>query len=217
MSLHEPINIKATSESDRSREAEVERVDRQSALEVCYHQIITELGEDIDRPGLRKTPVRAASALNELTSGYHCDLSTIINDAIFKSYSDEMIIVRDIEIYSLCEHHLLPFIGRCHVAYVPDGKIIGLSKIPRIVNHYARRLQIQERLTTQIAHALEMVVSAQGVGVVVEASHLCLRMRGVQKQHSVMKTSCMLGTLRSSARTRGEFLQLLALKGVTNC
>ena len=180
-----------------------------TAIEACYHRIIRELGEDSDRQGLRRTPRRAARALIDLTAGYREELDTVVNGAIFDSESDEMIMVRNIETYSLCEHHLLPFIGQCHVAYIPDGRIIGLSKIPRIVNHYARRLQIQERLTTQIAQAVQRMVGAQGVGVVVEASHLCMMMRGVEKQHSQMKTSCMLGSFRSSASTRAEFLQLL--------
>ena len=178
-------------------------------IEACYRRIIWQLGEDSDREGLLRTPVRAARALIDLTAGYREDLRTIVNGAIFESESDEMIMVRNIETYSLCEHHLLPFIGQCHVAYIPDGKIIGLSKIPRIVNHFARRLQIQERLTTQVAQAVAQAVGAQGVGVVVEASHLCVMMRGVEKQHSQMKTSCMLGSFRSSATTRAEFLQLL--------
>ena len=156
-----------------------------------------------------RTPRRAAGAMTDLTSGYRENLHEIINGAIFQSESDEMIMVRNIETFSLCEHHLLPFIGQCHVGYIPDGRIIGLSKIPRIVNHFARRLQIQERLTLQVAHAVQDAVGAQGVGVVMEASHLCVMMRGVEKQHSQMKTSCMLGTFRSRAATRAEFLQLL--------
>ena len=180
-----------------------------ASIEACYRRIIRELGEDIDREGLARTPYRAARALTDLTSGYREHLDEIINGAIFQSESDEMIMVRNIETFSLCEHHLLPFIGQCHVAYIPDGRIIGLSKIPRIVNHFARRLQIQERLTLQVAHAVRDAVGAQGVGVVMEASHLCVMMRGVEKQHSQMKTSCMLGTFRSRAATRAEFLQLL--------
>ncbi len=156
-----------------------------------------------------RTPGRAARALLDLTAGYREDLHTIINGAIYESESDEMIMVCNIETYSLCEHHLLPFIGQCHVAYIPAGRIIGLSKIPRIVNHFARRLQLQERLTTQVANAVRAAVDAQGVGVVVEASHLCVMMRGVEKQHSQMKTSCMLGSFRSSPSTRAEFLRLL--------
>jgi GTP cyclohydrolase I len=178
-------------------------------LEACYRRIIRELGEDSDREGLVRTPGRAARALLDLTAGYREDLHTIINGAIYESESDEMIMVCNIETYSLCEHHLLPFIGQCHVAYIPAGRIIGLSKIPRIVNHFARRLQLQERLTTQVANAVRAAVDAQGVGVVVEASHLCVMMRGVEKQHSQMKTSCMLGSFRSSPSTRAEFLRLL--------
>ena len=151
--------------------------DAQTSLEACYRRIIRELGEDIDREGLQRTPKRAAKALADLTSGYREDIRDIINGAIFQSESDEMIMVRNIETFSLCEHHLLPFIGQCHVAYIPDGRIIGLSKIPRIVNHFARRLQIQERLTLQVAHAVQDAVGAQGVGVVMEASHLCVMMR----------------------------------------
>ena len=184
--------------------------DALASLEACYLRIIRELGEDSDREGLQRTPQRAAKALIDLTSGYRENMSDIINGAIFQSESDEMIMVRNIETFSLCEHHLLPFIGQCHVAYIPEGRIIGLSKIPRIVNHFARRLQIQERLTVQIAHAVRNAVGAQGVGVVMEASHLCVMMRGVEKQHSQMKTSCMLGTFRSRAATRAEFLQLLS-------
>ena len=183
--------------------------DAATEIEACYRRIIRQLGEDSDREGLLRTPLRAARALIDLTAGYREDLRSIVNGAIFESESDEMIMVRNIETYSLCEHHLLPFIGQCHVAYIPDGKIIGLSKIPRIVNHFARRLQLQERLTTQVAQAVAQAVGAQGVGVVVEASHLCVMMRGVEKQHSQMKTSCMLGSFRSSATTRAEFLQLL--------
>lgn len=181
----------------------------QTAIAACYRRIIRELGEDSDREGLLRTPDRAARALIDLTAGYGEDLHTIVNGAIFDSESDEMIMVRNIETYSLCEHHLLPFIGQCHVAYIPHRRIIGLSKIPRIVNHFARRLQIQERLTTQVAKAVQTMVGAQGVGVVVEASHLCVMMRGVEKQHSQMKTSCMLGSFRDSPSTRAEFLQLL--------
>ena len=180
-----------------------------SNLEKCYKNIIEDVGEDIKREGLLLTPRRAAKAIKFLTKGYTENLKKIINNAIFESESDEMIMVRNIELYSLCEHHLLPFIGKCHVAYIPSGKIIGLSKIPRIVNHFARRLQIQERLTTQIAHAIGKSVSAQGVAVVIEANHLCVMMRGVEKQHAQMKTSCMLGVFRNSSSTRGEFLRLL--------
>ena len=178
-------------------------------IEECYRRILRVVGEDGNREGLAATPTRAAQVLYDLTSGYREDLDKIINGAIFDSESDELIVVRNIETFSLCEHHMLPFIGRCHVAYVPNGTIIGLSKVPRVVNHFARRLQIQERLTTQIAHTLQKVLGAHGVGVVVEANHLCVMMRGVEKQHSDMKTSCMLGLLRRSATTRAEFLELI--------
>jgi len=159
--------------------------------------------------GLRRTPVRAARALEFLTQGYRQNLDDIINDAIFDSEASEIILVKDIELYSLCEHHLLPFIGRAHVAYIPNGKVIGLSKVARIVDVYARRLQIQENLTTQIAESLMSCLEPAGVAVVVEAKHLCMMMRGVEKQNSVMKTSCLLGSFKDDARTRSEFLSLL--------
>lgn len=210
------MNIKSShselpsDQADLSASAKTDINSPSPELATHYNEIIRQIGEDCDREGLFKTPERAARALWELTSGYREDLSATVNNAIYDSESDEMIIVRDIETYSLCEHHLLPFIGRCHVAYIPEKKIIGLSKIPRIVNHFARRLQIQERLTSQIAKAVQDAIGAQGVGVVVEASHLCVMMRGVAKQHSGMKTSCMLGVFRSSATTRAEFLRLLS-------
>ncbi len=174
-----------------------------------YHQIITQLGEDPDREGLVDTPARAAKAMKDLTIGYRQDLGTLINNAIFETTNDEMVIVRDIEFYSLCEHHMLPFIGRCHVGYLPDKRIIGLSKIARIIDHFARRLQVQENLTHQIAQALMDSLSPLGVGVVMEARHLCMMMRGVGKQNSSMTTSAMLGDFRSDVRTRSEFLGLI--------
>ena len=174
-----------------------------------FFNIIKELGEDPEREGLRLTPDRAAKAFRYLTSGYEQDLDTIVNDAIFESTTDELIIVKDIELYSLCEHHLLPFIGKCHVAYLPTGKVIGLSKIARIVDLYAKRLQIQENLTRAIAESIMSVVNAAGVGVVIEAKHLCMMMRGVEKQNSVMTTSVMLGSLRNNASSRHEFLTLI--------
>ncbi len=173
-----------------------------------FHQIIEAIGEDVQREGLVKTPERAAKALEFLTQGYHQDLKTIVNGAVFESDSDEMVVVKDIELYSLCEHHLLPFIGRCHIAYIPDGSVLGLSKFARIVDMYARRLQIQETLTKQIAEAVGLVTHAKGVAVVIEARHMCMMMRGVQKQNSSMKTSVMLGQFRKLS-TRQEFLQLL--------
>ncbi|GAB4391701.1 MAG: GTP cyclohydrolase I FolE [Gammaproteobacteria bacterium] len=171
--------------------------------------IIEHIGEDLTRDGLVKTPQRAADALQFLTRGYHESLEDLINGAIFESDMDEMVIVRNIEVYSLCEHHLLPFIGKCHVAYIPTGKIIGLSKVARIVDHFARRLQVQERLTQQIADCMLDITHAEGVGVVMEAKHLCMMMRGVEKQNSVMTTSRMLGSFRDEAETRAEFLTLI--------
>jgi GTP cyclohydrolase I len=174
-----------------------------------YTSLLKYIGEDVDREGLKQTPVRAAKAFEYLTKGYKDDIGKIVNNAIFTSDNDEMVIVKDIEMYSLCEHHLLPFFGRCHVGYLPKGKIIGLSKIARIVDVYARRLQVQENLTKQIAEAVAKYTGALGVGVVVEAKHLCMMMRGVEKQNSVMKTSCMLGSFRKDSATRGEFLSLI--------
>ncbi len=178
-------------------------------METQFLDILKAIGEDPQREGLLDTPKRAAAAMRFLTSGYSQTLDGIVNDAIFESEMDEMVIVRDIELFSLCEHHMLPFIGRCHVAYLPAGKVIGLSKIPRIVDMYARRLQIQESLTREIALAVEKVTGAKGVGVVVESKHLCMMMRGVEKQNSSMITSMMLGDFRSDSRTRSEFLTLL--------
>jgi GTP cyclohydrolase IA len=175
----------------------------------AYRQLLEGIGEDADREGLRRTPDRAARAFEFLTQGYRQDLEEIINDAVFASDASEIILVKDIELYSLCEHHLLPFIGRAHVAYIPNGKVIGLSKVARIVDVFARRLQIQENLTTQIAESLMACLEPGGVAVVVEAKHLCMMMRGVEKQNSVMKTSCLLGSFKDDARTRSEFLSLL--------
>jgi GTP cyclohydrolase I len=174
-----------------------------------FKKIIQQIGEDPDREGLVKTPARAAKALAFLTQGYTQTLEQIVNNAVFESDSDEMVIVKDIELYSMCEHHMLPFIGKCHVAYLPQGKVIGLSKIARIVDMYARRLQIQENLTKQIADAVQTVADGQGVGVVVESKHLCMMMRGVEKQNSTMTTSVMLGRFKSDINTRNEFLSLL--------
>ena len=178
-------------------------------MESLFSQIISDIGEDVSREGLVDTPKRAAAAMRFLTRGYQQDLRTVINNAVFTSDTDEMVIVKDIELYSLCEHHLLPFIGKCHVAYLPQGKVLGLSKIARIVDLYARRLQIQEKLTKEIAEAVQESVDALGVAVVIEAKHLCMMMRGVEKQNSVMATSCMLGAFRSRPDTRVEFLSLL--------
>jgi GTP cyclohydrolase IA len=175
----------------------------------AYRDLLEAIGENPRRQGLARTPERAARALEFLTQGYRQNPEEMINGAIFDSDASEIILVKDIELYSLCEHHLLPFIGRAHVAYIPNGKVIGLSKVARIVDVFARRLQIQENLTTQIAEALMDALAPSGVAVVVEAKHLCMMMRGVEKQNSVMKTSCLLGTFKDDARTRSEFLSLL--------
>ena len=168
------------------------------------------MGEDLSRPGLVNTPERAAKAYAFLTSGYERTTDEVVNDAIFPTDSNDMVVVKDIELFSLCEHHLLPFIGRAHVGYIPSGQVIGLSKIARIVDKYARRLQIQEQLTHQIAETVQQVTGAKGVGVIIEAKHLCMMMRGVEKQNSSMKTSAMLGYFRKNLSTRNEFLSLLA-------
>ncbi len=177
-------------------------------MEQHYRAIIEAIGENPQREGLLRTPARAAKAMEFLTQGYEQDVDEIVNGAVFESSNDEMVILRDIELYSLCEHHLLPFIGKAHVAYLPAGKVVGLSKIPRIVDMFARRLQIQENLTQQIGACIQSVTGALGVGVVIEAQHLCAMMRGVQKQNSTMVTSVMLGRFREDHRTRGEFLSL---------
>jgi GTP cyclohydrolase IA len=175
-----------------------------------YRQILLGLGEDPEREGLLDTPKRAAKAMQYLCHGYGQSVEEIVNGALFASDNDEMVIVKNIELYSLCEHHLLPFIGKAHVAYIPTGKVLGLSKIARIVDMFARRLQIQENLTKQIAEAIQSVTDAAGVAVVIEAQHMCMMMRGVEKQNSVMNTSVMLGAFRQSASTRQEFLQLIS-------
>ncbi len=175
-------------------------------------KLLVEMGEDPKREGLLKTPIRVEKAYNFLTKGYREDIDSVINGALFESENNEMIIVKDIEFYSLCEHHLLPFFGKCHIAYIPDKKIIGLSKLARITEHFARRLQIQERLTTQISECLEGVLNPLGVGVVIEARHLCMMMRGVQKQDSYAVTSALKGSFKADSRTRGEFLNLVGKK-----
>ena len=192
-----------TRESNRLSEKDLDKIAN------VYRELLQGIGEDVGREGLLRTPDRAARALEFLTQGYRQDLDQIINGAVFESRASEIILVKDIELYSLCEHHLLPFIGRAHVAYLPNGKVIGLSKVARIVDVFARRLQIQENLTTQIAESLMRFLEPSGVAVVVEAKHLCMMMRGVEKQNSVMKTSCLLGTFKEDARTRSEFLSLL--------
>jgi GTP cyclohydrolase I len=180
-----------------------------SEMEGHVREILAGLGEDPEREGLKKTPERVEKALRFLTRGYSEDLDTLINEALFTVSYDEMVIIRDIEVHSLCEHHLLPFFGRAHVAYIPNGKVVGLSKVPRIVDMFARRLQVQERLTVQIAEALQEKLNPRGVGVVIEATHFCMVMRGVEKQNSVAVTSCMLGDFRDHLRTRQEFLKLI--------
>ena len=178
-------------------------------MQEIIRQLLGELGEDASREGLLATPRRVERALKFLTSGYQADVDAIINDALFTVDYNEMVIVKDIDFYSLCEHHLLPFFGKCHVAYIPNGRVVGLSKIPRLVDVFARRLQVQERLTNQIAATILEKVKPLGVGVVVEAQHLCMSMRGVEKQNSFAVTSAMLGGFRTDARTRGEFLELI--------
>ena len=175
--------------------------------------LLTEMGEDPTREGLARTPVRVAQALKFLTSGYDQDIDAVLNKALFSIDYSEMVIVKDIDFYSLCEHHMLPFFGKCHVAYVPRGRVVGLSKIPRLVEVFSRRLQVQERLTNQIAQVISDKLDPLGVAVVVEATHLCMLMRGVEKQNSFALTSAMLGVFRSDARTRMEFLELLKLSG----
>ncbi len=179
------------------------------AMEEHFAQIITAVGEDLTREGLIDTPKRAAKAFKFLNNGYEKTLDEVLNSAIFTADSEDMVIVKDIELYSLCEHHLLPFIGKCHVGYLPNGKVLGLSKIARVVDMFARRLQIQEKLTSQIADAIEQATGARGVAVVIEAKHLCMMMRGVEKQNSVMTTSAMKGIFRKDISTRSEFLNLI--------
>ena len=178
-------------------------------MEHAYRDIITSIGENLERPGLLDTPLRAAKAMQFLTRGYQQDIDEVINNALFPSSSEEMVIVQNIELYSMCEHHMLPFIGKCHVAYLPKGKVIGLSKIARIVDVFARRLQIQENLTKEIAEVIIRKTGASGAAVIIEAQHMCMMMRGVEKQNSVMTTSCMLGSFRNSQNTRNEFLSLI--------
>lgn len=179
-------------------------------MEEAYLSILKEIGEDTERPGLKDTPKRAANAMRFLTRGYTTDIDKVINEALFPSKSDEMVIVKDIELYSMCEHHILPFIGKCHVAYLPKGKVIGLSKIARLVDIFAQRLQIQENLTKEIADCILQKTGASGAAVIIEAKHMCMMMRGVEKQNSVMTTSCMLGAFRTIPSTRNEFLSLVS-------
>ncbi len=192
--------------------AEPVSVEKSESIADLVRRMIQLIGEDPDRDGLRHTPERFEKALRYLTSGYHQDPEKLLNGAMFSVCYDQMVLVKDIEIYSLCEHHMLPFFGKCHVAYIPDKKVVGLSKIPRLVNMYARRLQIQERLTNQIASAIQQKISPLGVGVVIEARHLCMVMRGVEKQNSQTVTSAMLGSFRDNVQTREEFLSLIREK-----
>src|SRR4051812_44538773 len=184
-------------------------------MQDAIRQLLTDFGEDPDREGLRDTPKRVEKAYKFLTSGYDADIDQVLNNALFTVDYSEMVIVKDIDFYSLCEHHLLPFFGKCHVAYLPSDRVIGLSKIPRIVDVFSRRLQVQERLTSQIAETIREKIAPLGVAVVVEATHLCMSMRGVEKQNSFAVTSSMLGTFRSDARTRMEFLELIKLRSAS--
>ena len=187
--------------------------DGEGRIAELMREVLGELGEDVSRDGLLRTPLRAEKALRFLTSGYETDLDTIVNGALFKVEYDEMVIVKDIEFFSLCEHHLLPFYGKAHVAYLPNDRVIGLSKIPRIVDMFARRLQVQERMTQQIAQTIGDVLEPRGVGVILEAQHFCMMMRGVSKQHSGTVTSAMLGAFREQKETRDEFLALVRSGG----
>ena len=180
-------------------------------MEQAFRTILEQVGEDPEREGLLDTPSRAAKAMEFLTKGYGETLESLVNEALFASDTSEMILVQDIELYSMCEHHMLPFIGKCHVAYLPTGRVLGLSKVARIVDMYARRLQIQENLTKQIAEAIHSVTGAAGVGVIIEAQHMCMMMRWVEKQNSMMKTSMMLGQFQADQSTRMEFLSILGL------
>lgn len=184
-------------------------ITRNPKLERIYAQLLDQTGEDLARQGLQKTPQRASEAFQFLTQGYHQSIDEVLNDAIFDEEYDEMVIVKDIEFYSACEHHLLPFLGKCHVGYIPQKKIIGLSKIPRIVDMFSRRLQVQERLTRQVALALYEALDPLGVGVVIEAQHMCVMCRGVQKQHPIMMTNVMLGVFRDEDSTRAEFMRCI--------
>jgi GTP cyclohydrolase I len=183
--------------------------EKSERIQELIRQLLTELGEDPDREGLAATPRRVAESLAYLTSGYHADVQALINKAIFEQETTSMVVVKDIEVYSMCEHHMLPFYGRCHIGYIPRGKVFGISKLARLVDVYARRLQIQERLTEQIAYAIKDSISADGVGVMIEARHLCMMMRGVEKQNSLFVTSSVLGVFRNNPATRDEFMSII--------
>jgi len=190
-----------------------ESEERNPELERLIREVLKEIGENPDREGLERTPERVAKAYRYLTSGYRQDASDVLNGALFTEEYDEMVVVKDIDFYSVCEHHVLPFFGKCHVAYMPSKKIVGLSKIARLVEMYSRRLQVQERLTTQIAHTIDEVLQPRGVAVVMEALHMCMLMRGVEKQNSKAVTSAMLGAFRENAETRAEFMELIKSRG----
>jgi len=208
MSKKNKLNINSSDDDNLSLEENTNG--SIESLEKIISELLEDLGEDVHREGLLKTPSRVAKAYRFLTKGYSDDPEKLLNDAIFYECYDEIVIVKNIDFYSLCEHHMLPFYGKCHVAYLPDKKIIGLSKIPRIVEMFSRRLQVQERMTTQIGNLLNKVLSPRGVAVVAEAKHLCMMMRGVEKQNSVATTSCMIGEFKSNSKTRSEFLKLIS-------
>lgn len=193
-----------------------EELARKQVIEEAVRDILTTVGENPDREGLQRTPDRVARMYDELLAGYHVDPVALVNDALFDVEYDEMIVVKDIEFFSLCEHHMLPFHGRAHVAYIPSDKVIGLSKIPRIVEMFARRLQVQERMTQQIAALIEQILEPQGVGVVVEGAHMCSMMRGVKKENARMVTSAMLGNFKENSKTRNEFMEHLRRNGAMN-
>ena len=201
--------MKSGDEMSEATEIIIPDTQGEETIAVLVRKMLTLIGEDPNREGLRRTPERFEKAFRYLTSGYRQDPEKILNGAMFSVCYDNMVVVKDIELYSLCEHHLLPFFGKCHVAYIPNKKVVGLSKIARLVNMFARRLQIQERLTSQIAKAIQDRLSPEGVGVVIEARHLCMVMRGVEKQHSSAMTSAMLGAFRENKQTRDEFLSLI--------
>jgi GTP cyclohydrolase I len=206
--------LKHGSSKARSKVIEIQAKNAKGSIAASIRQIIEEVGEDPEREGLLRTPIRSEKALRYLTSGYSADMQQIVNGALFDVKYDELVIVRDIEFFSMCEHHLLPFFGKMHVAYLPDSKVIGLSKIPRIVDVFARRFQIQERLTQQVAEMLQELLQPKGVGVICEARHFCMMMRGVEKQHSGAMTSAMLGSFRDNRETRNEFLSLVGHRSI---